>query len=97
MIRITLTMLALLVTGCANTDPYRRTDVWYPSGANAGNIAAMAARPEDLVSGRGENAADARQAAGAIDRVWQDREKPLSPTSGSASATGGTAGSGATN
>jgi hypothetical protein len=97
MIRITLTMLAFFVAGCANSDPYRRTDVWYPSGANAGNIAAMAARPGDLVSGRGENAADARQAAGAVDRVWQDREKPLFPASGGASATGGAAGSAGAN
>jgi len=97
MIRISLTMLALLVAGCANTDPYRRTDVWYPSGANAGNIAAMAARPSDLVSGRGENAADSRQAAGAIDRVWQDREKPLFPASGNASTTAGATGSAGTN
>ena len=97
MIRISLTVLALCVAGCANTDPYRRTDVWYPSGSNAGNIATMAARPGDLISGRGKDGADARQAAGAIDRVWQDREKPLFPASGNASTTGGATGSGGQN
>jgi len=97
MIRISLTLLALLVAGCAGTDPYRRTDVWYPSGSNAGNIAAMAARPGDLISGRGGDGADARLAAGAVDRVWQDRTKPLFPASGNSSTTGGAAASGGQN
>jgi type IV pilus biogenesis protein CpaD/CtpE len=97
MIRISLTLLALLVAGCADTDPYRRTDVWYPSGSNAGNIAAMAARPGDLISGRGRDGADARVAAGAVDRVWQDRTKPLFPASASSSTTGGAAASGGQN
>jgi type IV pilus biogenesis protein CpaD/CtpE len=97
MTRISLTMLALLVTGCANMDPYRRTDVWYPSGSNAGNIAAMAARPSDLILGRGDGAGDTPQAVGAVDRVWQDRTKPLFPSTGSSSSTTGAAGSGGSN
>jgi type IV pilus biogenesis protein CpaD/CtpE len=91
MTRLNLTLLVLLVTGCADTDPYRRSDVWYPSGANAGNIAAMAARPSDLVLGRSGNTGDARQDAGSIDRIWQDRPKPLSSSADSAPAAGGAA------
>jgi type IV pilus biogenesis protein CpaD/CtpE len=97
MTRIILTTLVLLVAGCANTDPYRRTDVWYPTGSNAGNIAAMVARPNDLILGRTGNAGDARQATSAIDRVWQDRAKPLASETGSSSAPSGASGSGGTN
>jgi type IV pilus biogenesis protein CpaD/CtpE len=97
MSRISLTILALFVAGCAGTDPYRRTDVWYPTGSNAGNIAAMVARPSDLISGRGANGADGRQAADAVDRVQQDRTKPLFPAAGNSSATGGATASGTQN
>ncbi len=97
MTRISILILTLLVAGCADRDPYRRQDVWYPTGANAANIAAMAARPSDLIYGRSGNEGDATEAAGAIDRIWQDREKPLSSGTGSASPAGGATGQGGTN
>lgn len=80
--------LALAASGCAASDPDRAEGMWQPSGANAGNLAAMAARPQDLVLGRGRPAADARMGADAIDRLWLDRAKPLG--AGGASAGGGT-------
>jgi type IV pilus biogenesis protein CpaD/CtpE len=89
MTRISLALALLLLAGCEDADPYRRTDVWYPTGANAGNIAAMVANPHDLILGRGANQADARQAATAVDRVWQDRTKPLHSAAGGASPGGG--------
>jgi type IV pilus biogenesis protein CpaD/CtpE len=97
MMRISVALLVLLVAGCASSDPYRRTDVWYPTGANAGNIAAMVAEPRDLILGHGGDRADARQAAGAVDRVWQDRKKPLLNAAGAASPTGGAPGPGGPN
>jgi type IV pilus biogenesis protein CpaD/CtpE len=72
------------IAGCANSDPYRRTDVWAPTGSNAGNIAAMVADPNDLIHGRSDNTGDAQQGAAAIDRVRQDRTKPLPGSSGAA-------------
>jgi type IV pilus biogenesis protein CpaD/CtpE len=97
MTRISPALLVLLVAGCANTDPYRRTDVWYPTGSNTGNIAAMAARPGDLILGRSGKAGDARQAVGAIDRVWQDRRKPLLPAAASPGSAAGAPGPGGPN
>jgi hypothetical protein len=97
MMRITLALPVLLVVGCTSSDPYRRTDVWYPTGANAGNIAAMVAKPRDLILGHGGDRADTRQAAGAVDRVWQDRKKPLLNAAGAAPLTGGASGPGGEN
>jgi pilus assembly protein CpaD len=91
--RIALASLVIFVGGCTNSEPYHRTDVWYPTGSNAGNIAAMAARPGDLILGRNGGEGDAHQAESAISRVSQDRPKPLSGTSGTSSA-GGAAASG---
>ena len=93
MMRIHLAFLVLLLAGCANLDPYRRADVWSPTGGNAGNIAAMAADPHDLIVGRSENGKDAYEAVGAVDRVWQDKTKPL-PKSGGGASGGGAAGAG---
>jgi len=84
MTRISLALLVVSVAGCASSDPYRRTDVWSPTGSNAGNIAAMVAEPNDLLHGRSDNTGDSQQAAAAIDRVRQDRTKPLPDSSGAA-------------
>jgi type IV pilus biogenesis protein CpaD/CtpE len=84
MTRIRLVLLVMAVAGCASSDPYRRTDVWAPTGSNAGNIAAMVADPNDLIHGRSDNTGDALQAVGAIDRVRQDRAKPLTGLSDTA-------------
>jgi len=97
MMRISLAMLVVLVTGCAASEPYRRTDVWYPTGSNAGNIAAMAARPSDLILGRSGNTGDAHQAAGAVDRIWQDQARPLSGSATASPPAGGATAAGAQN
>ena len=94
MTRISLVLALLLLAGCEDADPYRRKDVWYPTGANAGNIAAMVAEPHDLILGRGASQTDAREAATAVDRVWLDRTKPLLSTAGAAPAGGGGAAAG---
>lgn len=91
MIRTVPALVLFLLAGCESADPYHRTDVWYPTGANAGNIAAMAANPRDLIAGRGSERAGARQAAGAIDRVWSDQPKPLLNAAHGAAPAGGAA------
>ncbi len=75
---------AVLLAGCQGTEPYSRANAWQPTGANAGNIAAMAARPTDLLGGRGMARSDARQGADAVDRVWQGRARALPATSSTA-------------
>ena len=77
------------LAGCAATDTYSRPGTWHPDAANAANIAAMAANPEDLVHGRGSPGSDGTLAVGAIDRLW-DAAQP------SPAGTGGPAGGGAT-
>lgn len=67
----------LLLAGCANKEPYQRTDVWYPTGSNAGNIAAMAVNPNDLIRGHGSLTTDAVPATIAVDRILLDHPKPL--------------------
>ncbi len=100
MIRIGGIMLAMFVASCANYEPYHRDDVWYPTGSNAGNMAAMAVRPSDLIHGRSGGEGDSRQADLAINHIWSGQPKPLGTTSapgGGGGSTGGAAGSGGPN
>jgi type IV pilus biogenesis protein CpaD/CtpE len=71
----------LLLAGCAGSDPYQNPGAWYPVGANAANIARMAASPHDLVLGRSEHQVDAQAAASDIQRLWQGEPRPLLDTS----------------
>ncbi|HTW73176.1 MAG TPA: hypothetical protein VME47_25085 [Acetobacteraceae bacterium] len=78
------------LAGCQPPDPYLRTDVWNPTGANAGNIAAMVANPEDLIHGHGTPTVDAHEPTLAVGHVWNDQPKTLSSTSsGSSGSSGG--------
>ena len=90
MTRTCLAVLALTIGGCVEADPYRRPDVWYPTGVNSGNIAAMVAKPRDMIVGRGVNETDARQAVGGIDRIWLDGPRVL-PKADAAPAAGAAA------
>jgi type IV pilus biogenesis protein CpaD/CtpE len=72
-----LIVTALVIVGCDSTDPYRRTDVWVPTGSNAANIAAMAANPRDLLQGRSEGRTDTRAAVINLQQLWQGQSKPL--------------------
>lgn len=86
------------VAGCGQRDPYMRTDVWRPTGANAANIAAMVANPHDLIAGRGVARQDTKASELAVEHIWSGQSQSLSggATAGSSSAPppGGT-GSGA--
>jgi hypothetical protein len=68
--------IAIALAGCDQTDPYLRTDTWRPSGANAGNVAAMLAYPPDLVGGRADGPSGP-SATLAVERFWRDEVKPL--------------------
>ena len=88
--RTLLTLLSLIVlTGCLGRDPYARTDVWHPTGANAANLAAMVANPHDLMRGRGVSSIDTKSIALGIDRLQTDRPRPLSPSASAGGAGGG--------
>lgn len=79
----------LALAGCDQLDPQLKTDAWRPTGANAGNIAAMVADPHDLISGHGTMFHDVHAPALAVDHLWLDQPKPL------VSSTGGSGGGGA--
>jgi hypothetical protein len=92
-------LLVLLALDGCDRDPYRRTDVWQPTGSNAANIAAMAADQSDLIRGRGVTQSGTKGSTTAIERLWNDNPRPLgspsgSGTSGSSGASGGGGGSG---
>lgn len=86
-------IVLLALAGCMDRDPYRRTDVWRPTGSNAANIAAQVADPHDLIRGRGDvPRANAEPSARAVDRINTDRPKPLrsfGPSSGDSGSSGG--------
>jgi type IV pilus biogenesis protein CpaD/CtpE len=62
---------ALLLAGCAQTDPFTREGVWKPSGANEANIAAQLANPADLARGRAGEGGTVRTGSTAVERLWQ--------------------------
>ena len=66
-----------VLAACQDMDPYTRTDMWQPTGANAGNIAAMVANPYDLIRGRGVPIVDTKESTIAIGHLWTDTPKPL--------------------
>lgn len=81
-----------LLAGCGSRDPYRRTDVWRPTGANAANLAAMVANPHDLIDGRGSDRQLTKAQELAVQRIWLDKPKSMG---GGAGGGGGSGGSGA--
>jgi uncharacterized membrane protein YgcG len=94
--RLVLAFLACSVTlaGYGSRDPYQRDDVWYPTGANAANLAAQVANPADLAGGRTDPKQLVAAPAKGVNRVWSDSPKPLSYTAGGGSSSGGTSGGG---
>jgi type IV pilus biogenesis protein CpaD/CtpE len=94
MLKLALAAGLVALAGCDSRDPYLRTDVWRPTGANAGNLAAQVADPHDLISGRGSAAQNANEPALAVSHVWLDHPKPLSPAAGGGGSGGGDSGGG---
>lgn len=96
-----LLSLVLLLAGCEgdyNKEPYQRTDVWYPTGANAGNIAAQAVNVGDLIHGRhATSPVNSSPDASAVLRVLGDHPKGLVGAPGDASVGGSTSNAGGSN
>jgi type IV pilus biogenesis protein CpaD/CtpE len=69
--------LMAVLSACDALEPYGRAYSWHPTGANAINLATMAADPADLNHGRGTSPTDGREAGVPIDRLRHDRVKPL--------------------
>ncbi|MCW3475826.1 hypothetical protein [Limobrevibacterium gyesilva] len=101
-LRLALPLIALSVLtlgGCSigesMVDPYKRPGTWRPMGANALNLELQVARPADLVQGRGTVEADGDSAAKAIERLRNDKVKPLPQSSiSSVGSSGGSSGGG---
>ena len=99
MLRAAVAGVVLALAGCADTDPYMKPGRWQPTGANAVNLAAMVAKPTDLIRGRGATSAIGLEATPPVARLWSGKLTPL-PAVGSQDATTGPAGqapSGGTN
>jgi len=77
--RLLLVLLGLV--GCDGTDPYRRSGVWQPNGANDADLRAMVTVPSDLVLAAPAAAADGGLAVAALNRLRRDHVRPL-PDSG---------------
>jgi type IV pilus biogenesis protein CpaD/CtpE len=95
-LRVGLVTLAAAALGsCAFMDPFERPGMWRPIGANELNLELQAARPTDLVQGRGTTDADGQTAAAAVDRLRHDRVKELPQSSVSGVGAGGGGGASA--
>ena len=92
--RVFIVIGVLALAGCDQLDPQLKVDAWRPTGANAGNIAAMVANPRDLVSGHGMIFEDSGAATLAVGHITADQPKPMTGGGGGGSG-GGSGGGGA--
>ena len=76
----------LLLSGCAATDPFHRPGALRPEGVNQANIAAMVARPTDLLRGRGAGGTDSPLATAAVTRLWEGPPSPAAAATGASPA-----------
>lgn len=67
----------VLLAGCDALEPYQHPYSWHPVGTYDANLSAMVVDPANLVHGHGLGATDGAAAATAIDRLRQNRVKPL--------------------
>lgn len=76
--RVAVVLGAGSLAGCAGLDdPYQRDGTWHPVGLNDANIAAMAARPSDLIVGVDDPVSPGQLSAAAVRRLLTDKVKPL--------------------
>ncbi len=89
--RAVLLLLPLVaLAGCAELDPYTREGVWRPAGANAANLRAMVAVPSELQQGTDYAGPTGQAGAAAVDRLREERVRPLpSVTTGAFALPGG--------
>ena len=91
-----LALSLLSLAACDQIDPLKRPYMWYADGANAHNIAAMAANPKDLVHGRSSLKRQAAMDGDAVDRIWAGKAPALGGGGGGGggASSGGAAGGG---
>ncbi len=91
---LAISMIAL--SGCEDAakylDPYQKPYAWHPTGAPTANLAAQLVNPHDLAIGRGTTEGDAKEAAVAIDHIWQNKPQPLLVSNGGSGASSGASG-----
>ncbi len=79
------------LSGCSQLDSYNRPYTWHPTGANAANIAAQVANPDDLIVGRGSDRTDAAMLMPGLQQVETGQGRG---GSGAAAAGGSASGAG---
>ncbi len=84
----------LALAGCDQIDPLSRTYMWQPSDANARNLAAMAANPDDLVHGREATRRQSVMDANSVEHLWSGKPLPLLTFGPAVSSPSGGTGSG---
>ncbi len=72
--------LAVLLTACAEADPYTTGGVWQPTGINTLNISTMVVNKGDLIRGRGATGSNGTLSASAVTRLLEGNPKPLPKT-----------------
>jgi type IV pilus biogenesis protein CpaD/CtpE len=82
------TLMMIGLSGCDQTEPYRRDGMWQPTGANSLNLAAMVANPNDLIRGRGVRGTPGIEAGPAVTAYWQGKPAPLPSSSSQSGSTG---------
>ncbi len=74
----------LLAGGCS--EPFNRTGTWHATGVNRANLDAEAVDRVDTVAGHGLSGSNAVLDTAAVERLYEDKTKPLkieSTTAGS--------------
>ncbi|MGH7068029.1 MAG: hypothetical protein ACREEU_09635, partial [Acetobacteraceae bacterium] len=74
-LRLSLALpLVLAASGCTMVqNPMMREGTWHPTGANAANLAAMAANPHDLAGGEAATGTIGPEAALPVARLRADK------------------------
>ena len=86
-------LITVMLTGCAQVDPYTRNGMWQPEGVNDRNLEAMVANPADLIYGHGDPRTQPQMATTAVSQLLAGHAKTLPAIS--SDATPGAGGTGA--
>lgn len=76
-------LVLLLLGGCS--EPFTHPGTWHATGVNQANLDAQTVEKADAVAGHGLPGSDATLDAAAVNRLYDDKAKPLrneSTTSG---------------
>lgn len=68
-------LITPLLGGCQ--EPFTRAGTWHATGVNQANLDAETVNPADAVAGRGLPGSDAVLDAAAVNRLYDDKTKPL--------------------